>query len=66
MKQTILNILRLIGMSSVFMGIFTFLLALASAVVGYEVTFDCLIRVSVLFFILFGFVALVIGIIFDL
>lgn len=66
MKQTILNILRLIGKYSVFMGIFTFLLALASiTVVGYEVTFDYLIRASVLFFILFGFVALVIGIIFD-
>lgn len=65
MKQTIKNILILIGKYSVFMGIFTFLLALASVVVGYEVTFDYLIRASVLFFILFGFVALVIGIIFD-
>jgi len=65
MKQTIENILRLIGMSSVFMGVFIFLLALASAVVGYEVTFDYLLRASVLSFILYGFVALVLGIIFN-
>ncbi len=65
MKQTIENILRRIGMSSVFMGVFIFLLALASAVVGYEVTFDYLLRASVLSFILFGFVALVLGIIFN-
>jgi len=59
MKQTIENILRLIGTYSVIVGIFIFLLALASVVVGCEATFGYLIRASVLSFILFGFIALV-------
>jgi len=59
MKQTIENILRLIGTYSVIVCIFIFLLALASVVVGCEATFGYLIRAIVLSFILFGFIALV-------